>query len=178
MLHVNSDQIVWSAPDYQRREQLSYSIAANIREIQEWRQMEIDAANFRSYKDNWDGSDGVAPDARVVNSAVAFLYDLRGREDMPAPGRVSLSPEGSIAFDWLQGPALIRAELSEPERVSWMIAVPGKPTTFGTEVLRSPQPTAFGSEPASAVTASTIDRGQEWQPAAPAVDVPALVAAH
>jgi hypothetical protein len=185
MLHTGAHAIVWteSSPAHQTTEHRSFALAEDIHEIKGWLEQEVDLLRIRNYVDNWDGFESDAPDPEVVDCAISFLHWLRGIEGMRAPSRVALSPSGSIALEWVDGAIFLRGEITEPNEIEWMLAIPGESTEFMTKSL----PMQLGSGMARrqewkttpiAPSGSEKDRGQEWQLAPTAVDEPAYVSAH
>jgi hypothetical protein len=185
MFHTGAQAIAWTdfGPAQQTAGHRSCTVAEDIREIKGWLEQEVDLLRIRNYGDNWDGFESDAPDLKVVDSAISFLHWLRGIEGMNAPSRVALSPSGAIALEWIDGDGFLRGEITGPNEIEWMLAIPGKPTEFMTKSL----PTVLGTEmvrrqewkvPPIAPSGSEKDRGQEWQPAPTAVDEPAYVSAY
>jgi hypothetical protein len=185
MLHTGAQAIMWteSSPAHQTTEHRSFPAAEDIREIKGWLEQEVDLLRIRNYGDNWDGFESDAPDLKVVDCAISVLHWLRGIEGMKAPSRVALSPSGSVALEWVDDSSFLRVEITEPNEIEWMLAIPGEPTEFMTESL--PTPLSSGmvrrqewKTTPIAPSGSEKDRGQEWQLAPTAVDEPAYVSAH
>jgi hypothetical protein len=185
MFHSGAQAIAWieSSPALQSAERRSCAVVEDIREIKGWLEQEIDLLRIRNYGDDWDGFESDAPDLKVIDSAISFLHWLRGIEGMKPPSRVALSPSGSVALEWVDGDIFLRGEITGPNDIEWMLAMPGKPTEFMSKSL----PMILGAEMVRrqewkvtpiAPSGSEKDRGQEWQPAPTAVDEPAYVSAH
>jgi len=140
-------------------------IQADIQSITSWAwiEREMDLARIRKLGNNWDGFDSDAPDPIVLNRARSFLQTLRERDRTNPPNRVALSPTGSVALEWLQGQAFLRAEVGDSSDVEWMLAIPGRPTEFKTEPLGLSASNEVSTiEPV--VTSSSVVQGQEWNP--------------
>jgi hypothetical protein len=129
--------------------------SGDIHAIQAWIERELDLSTIGKFQNNWDGFDATAPDPVVVSNAISFLRTLRERQPANPPIRAVISPDGLIAFEWLEGNNFIRAEIENSTEVEWMIAGPDRPTEFEVEYLEAP-------------TAGEV-RNQTWQPAPSAV---------
>jgi hypothetical protein len=138
-------------------------IASDIRTLLSWSERERDLSAICQYAENWDGLDSAPPDPAVIARAGAYLRLLKDQREASPPLRISLSPDGVIAMEWLEGQQLIRAEIGNTNEIEWMMAQPGKPTEYRVEI--------FGED-------SVELRGHEWQPAPPAADEPAYASAH
>ncbi len=141
------------------------AISADIRAIQSWRERELELATIREFRNNWDGYGADAPTVAVMDSAALFLAICREFDYENAPARIALSPSGFLSVDWLDGDALIRAEIQDSNEIEWMRAIPGQPTEFFTTALMDQ-------------TGSRTEQVQTWQPAPVAEDEPALVSAR
>ncbi len=176
MLYPGMHSIIWTKanPAYKsviyRSEpgtlsgQQFYPVAEDINKLQGWIEREIELSKIRNYRQNWDGFDADAPDPTIMDTAILFLRNLRGRANSVPPERVALSPNGSVTLDWLEGDNFRRAEIENPYQVDWMLVTPGQGTEFSTEYLSDLTPSAGA--------------GQTWQPAPAPVDEPAFVSAH
>ena len=148
-----------AAPTYESY--IGHDISANIVELQAWIGREIELSVIGRYGENWDGFDAAPPNPLVIGRAIMFLRFLRDRDRANPPLRVSLSPDGFIGLEWLEANRLIRAEINDSDEVEWMIATPGQPTEFRTELFGDP-------------LESGSSRGQSWRPAEAAADEPAF----
>jgi hypothetical protein len=165
MLHTQSPTaVVWTdtRPAYQSS--VYEHALVDIRAIKTWIEREVDLARIRKLGYNWDGFEAAAPDARVWEKANAFLRLLRERDITNPPMRAVLSPNGSIALEWLEGDSFLRAEIGDSNEVEWMLVIPGQPTEFRVESLISSDSEAV--------------QGQEWKPAPTAVGELAYASAH
>jgi hypothetical protein len=149
----NPTAIVWTqtTPAYQTI--VFDGFQASIPVISSWIERAFDLASIRALGDNWDGFGSEAPDHSVIEKANAFFRVLQDRDFTNPPMRVGLSPNGSIAFEWLEQDAFLRAELGDSEEVEWMRAAPGQPTNFRLESLapsrlEAPEGQAWKTTPA------------------------------
>jgi hypothetical protein len=141
-----------------------------------WIEREMDLAKIRNLGNNWDGFDADAPDIATLDKAASFLRLLRERDESNPPNRIALSPNGSVALEWVQGTLFLRAEVADSNEVEWMLASPGRPTEFQVESLMvstSQGPVEFTADPVL-TSSSPIVQGQEWKPPRP----PVAVGAH
>ncbi len=100
-----------------------------------------------------------------MDAATLFLAICKKFDYGNAPARIALSPSGSLSVDWLDGDALIRAEILDSNEIEWMRAIPGQPTEFFTTALMGQ-------------AGSRTEQVQTWQPAPVAEDEPALAYAQ
>ncbi len=84
---------------------------------------------IRTYQDDWDGMDALAPSLEIVDSAIK-LADLLNRNEWPAPARVSATPSGTVILEW-QEPEYLEFEICEPYKLAWMRVDLGGHTTHG-----------------------------------------------
>jgi hypothetical protein len=125
-----------------------------------WNEREQDLAKMRSFENNWDGFDAVAPDFSLIDKADFFLRMLKERYPANPPMRAVLSADGSVAFEWAKDGKFVQAEIIDPSRVEWMFATPGQDTKFSIEFL----------------DAETQE--QAWQPKPTVVDEPVYASAR
>lgn len=156
--------IIWTEGEEAYEYSLLEQRSTNIDAIKNWIERERDLVRIREFGDDWDGLDSDAPDNDVMNRADLFLRILKDREPGNPPMRVTLSPSGSIAMEWLVGNSFIRAEIGDSDEIDWMLAVPGLPTEFKVESL--------------APWASEAVEGQEWKPVPAPVGELGFASAH
>jgi hypothetical protein len=133
-----------------------------IENIWELRRHEVDG--LRSFDNDWDGFGGIPASTSMVERAKIYLEVLKHRFPENPPMRTSLSPNGVVAFEWVQGNAFIQAEILDAARVEWMLAVPGQETKFELESFISPG------------VADPTKQEQVWQPKPSLADEPVLLA--
>ena len=136
------------------------AISADIRAIQSWREHELELASIREFGENWDGRGSDAPTAAAMDAAALFLAIWKKKDHGNPPARIALSPSGFLSVDWLDGNALLRADIEDQNEIEWMRAIPGQPTEFFTTALMDQ-------------TGSGTEQVQTWQPAKAAEDEPA-----
>lgn len=144
---------------------LASAISADIAAIQSWREREHELVAVREFGENWDGRGSDPPTVAAMDAAALFLALCKKLDYGNAPSRLALSPSGFLSVDWLDGDALVRAEILESNEIEWMRAIPGQATEFFTTAL-------IGH------TGSRIEQVQTWQPAPVAEDELALAFAH
>lgn len=128
------------------------AISADIRAIQSWRERDLELATIREFAENWDGRGSDAPAFAAIESAALFLAICKEKGPTNPPSRISLSPSGFLSADWLEGDALLRAEILDRNEIEWMRAIPGHPTEFFTTAL-------------TGQTGTRTEQVQTWQPA-------------
>jgi hypothetical protein len=115
-----------------------------------WRERKAELLEIRKYGADWDGFDSAPPDPKLVDTAIGFLEDLRGRVPFP-PVRVALGPSGTISIEWQATNGLhVEAEIVAYNRIEWLDASDPKRIERWTELLRSDQ-------------AENPRRGAAWQ---------------
>jgi hypothetical protein len=142
------------------------AISVDIHAIRSWRDRELELATIRELGENWDGSGSAAPTSSALDAAAVFLAICRRDDPASPPARLSLSPSGFLTVDWLDGDALLRAEIMDLEsnEIEWMRAIPGRPTAFLTTALMDR-------------TGARTEQVQTWQPAQVAEGEPAFASA-
>jgi hypothetical protein len=138
------------------------AISADIRAIQSWHDRELEFAAIREFGDNWDGYGSPAPTVAAMDAAAFFLRAFKERDPRNPPMRIALSPDGFLTADWIDGDALVRAEIQDSNEIEWMIAGPGRPTEFVTTTLMC-------------LTGTATEQVQTWQPAPLTEDEPDLL---
>jgi len=131
-----------------------------------WNDREQDLAKMRSFENNWDGFDAVAPDFSLIDKADFFLHLLKERYPANPPMRVVLSADGSVAFEWANDDKFVQAEIIDLSRVEWMFATPGEDTKFTIELLDMQN------------RSSGALQEQAWQPKPTVVDEPVYASAR
>jgi hypothetical protein len=141
------------------------AISGDIRAVQSWHQRELELATIREFSDNWDGRGSQAPRVVALDAAALFLEIWKKKYYGNPPARIALSPSGFLSVDWLDGEALMSAEIFDfdANEIEWMKAIPGQPTEFFTTALVD----HLGHEGEQQV--------QTWEPAP---DEPALAVAR
>ena len=119
--------------------------------IRAWHKRELELTSIHKFSDNWDGYGSEAPTTAVLKRAEFFLRRLKNEAYENPPMRMALSPNGSLTMDWIDGNALVRAEIQDSDEIEWMRAIPGKPTEFVTEPLVNS-------------SGSTTEHRQIWRP--------------
>lgn len=151
MIHAKSPTaIVWMQAEPTQEFELLKWNPEDVFVLAKWIECERDLARIGTFGDNWDGFEASAPDQSILRNANLFLRILRDREITNPPMGVILSPNGSIAMEWMEGSSLFRAEVGTSNEVEWMLASPGRDTIFKTEAL-SP-------------LRCEATEGQEWRP--------------
>ena len=143
------------------------TISSDIRAVQCWRERELELAAIREFGDNWDGRGSDAPTVSAMDAAALFLALCKKNIFENPPARVALSPSGFLTVDWLDGDALIRAEILDLDsnEIEWMRAIPGQSAEFFTTLLVDQ-------------TGSRTEQVQTWQPAPVMEEVPVLASAQ
>lgn len=139
------------------------TISTDIHALQCWRDLELDLAAIRAYGKNWDGRGSDSPSPSAMDAAGLFLAICQKYFYENPPARIALSPSGLLTVDWLDGKALVRAEIlnMESNEIEWMRALPGQSAEFFTTALIDQ-------------TGSRTEQVQTWQPAQVAEDELAL----
>jgi len=160
----NPTAIVWTETRPAYQSSIYHFAQDDILAIKSWIEREFELKRIREFGDNWDGFEAAAPDPAILGRASAFFRLLRERDGASPPMRVGLSPNGSVAMEWLTGNGFLRAEIGDSNEVEWMLAIPGQPTDFKVESL-----TPWASEAVE---------GQEWKPAPAPVGELGFASAH
>lgn len=128
-----NSSIAWTlGTEFQTHPQASISTDAAEKV---WRDRRSDLLRIRRYRDNWDGFGADAPDPRVLDTAIEFLENLRLRDAAHPPFRATLSPNGTVGFEWQTTSEWICVEIVSTERAEWMRTVTGQRPEHWEECL-------------------------------------------
>ncbi len=88
-----------------------------------WKQVFADLHAMFKLQDDWDGLDAKAPTVALVSSAlrIAEIYRDQGSE---APSRVTVTVNGTVAFEWQAGKVYTELEVVRPFYAEGMQLVP------------------------------------------------------
>jgi len=135
--------ILWTGIPGGQLSAQSAPVSVDSKVSTEWRRRRHELIEIRKYRVNWDGFDSDPPDPAVVDAAISFLHVLEKRQPSNPPLRVALAPDGEIAIEWHLYGTFTRAEIANLDQVEWMIATPGRETSFEVESLRSEGSSAY-----------------------------------
>lgn len=138
---LNPPSIAWTIAAPRFETAAVTAISTDIRAVQLWREREFELAAIRKLSTNWDGRGSDAPSLSATEAAALFLAIWKDKDYATPPARIALSPAGFVNVDWLDGEALVRAEVLDLEsnEIEWMKAIPGQPTEFFSTVLLEQQ---------------------------------------
>jgi len=124
--------IVWTAEASVPESLSGSAVFTDIRAVRAWRERELEFAAIRNFGEDWDGRGSDAPTAGAMEAAALFLASWKRNDYDAPPARLALSPSGFLNVDWLDGEALVRAEILDlsANEIEWMKAIPGQPTEF------------------------------------------------
>ncbi|MCI0465085.1 MAG: hypothetical protein L0Z62_49825 [Gemmataceae bacterium] len=94
----------------------------------QWDRLLDDLVRLRALEDDWDGQGASALDPANVDRAIAWVQQMRRWERALPPARVVPGVTGELILEWQADSFYLTAELSQPDRVEWMLALPGQPT--------------------------------------------------
>ncbi len=87
---------------------------------------------------DWDGQGSLAPDRENVEQASRWLADTRRWPRSVPPTCVTPGTSGEIAVEWRQNAFQLIAEIAAPDRVAWLLNLPGQPMRHWATDLRAP----------------------------------------
>jgi hypothetical protein len=93
-----------------------------------WDRLLDDLLRVRALEDDWDGQGASALDPANVDRAIAWVQQMRRWEHALPPARVVPGVTGELILEWQADSFYLTAELCRPDRVEWMLALPGQPT--------------------------------------------------
>ncbi|MCI0463302.1 MAG: hypothetical protein L0Z62_40665 [Gemmataceae bacterium] len=94
----------------------------------QWDRLLDDLLRMRALEDDWDGQGASALNPANVDRAIAWVQQMRCWERALPPVRVVPGVTGELILEWQAASFYLTAELSQPDRVEWMLALPGQPT--------------------------------------------------
>jgi hypothetical protein len=82
---------------------------------------------LRNLEDDWDGQGAIAIVPANLDSALAWVEQMRRWERAIPPSQVAPGVDGSVSVLWQSEGLYLEAEICQPNEVGWMLAVPGYP---------------------------------------------------
>jgi hypothetical protein len=92
-----------------------------------WNQLLDDLRRLRSLDADWDGQGAEPPTATNVDRALEWVEQMRRHAQAIPPSRAVPGVQGEIYLEWQCESLYLVAEIAEPARVEWTLAVPGQP---------------------------------------------------
>jgi len=94
----------------------------------QWNQITADLLRLRQLEDDWDGQGASAPAPDNVESALEWVRQMRSFTQAIPPSQVVPGVTGEVLLVWQRESFFLEAEICQPGRVEWMLAVTGLPT--------------------------------------------------
>jgi hypothetical protein len=92
-----------------------------------WDEVIDSLLRVRKLEDDWDGQGAVAPAVANVDSSIDWVRQMRRYTQAIPPSQVAPGVTGEVLLVWQEKSFYLEAEISEPDRVEWMLAVSGQP---------------------------------------------------
>ena len=93
----------------------------------QWERILSDLVRLRDLEDDWDGQGSLPPDRNNVDAARCWINDMRGWHQALPPRSVFPGTAGEVVLEWRGDAFQLAAEISTPEKVEWLLNVPGQP---------------------------------------------------
>jgi hypothetical protein len=94
---------------------------------QPWNQLIDNLLRIRRLDTDWDGQGAEPPTAANADRALEWLHQMRRHAQAIPPSRIVPGVQGEVYLEW-QGESLyLVAEIAEPSRIEWTLALPGQP---------------------------------------------------
>jgi len=103
-----------------------------------WNRVVDDLERLRHLEPDWDGQGSLPVDSAKIDRANAWIAEMRVWQDALPPTRVLPGTTGEIVLEWCTGSLHLAAEISTPDRVEWLLNVPGQPIKQWESDARGP----------------------------------------
>jgi len=137
-------------------------ILARRPQVDEWNRCRATLFSFLALEDDWNCGGAAVPSPLNVYSTIAWLQKLQELASVPPPEAVP-GMNGEVSLVWQGDHYYLEAEISSPDRIDWMLAIPGQTTRH----WKTPGPLFAAGE--SALNASRIPTLSPGAPARRAV---------
>jgi hypothetical protein len=95
---------------------------------EDWDRVKDSLLRIRRLDSDWDGQGAEAPAPTNVDAALEWTRQMRNFPQAIPPSRAIPGVAGEVYLEWQSDSLSLTAEISEPLRVEWTLAVPGQPT--------------------------------------------------
>mgnify|MGYP001560512673 CR=1 FL=1 len=104
----------------------------------QWDSLGEQLVRLRNLPVDWDGQGSLAPNPENVEQALRWLAEMRRWPRSLPPTCVTPGTTGEIAVEWRQNAFQLIAEIASPDRVAWLLNLPGQPMRQWETDLRAP----------------------------------------
>jgi hypothetical protein len=91
-----------------------------------WNRIVADLERLRNLEPDWDGQGSLPVDSANIERADVWIREMRGWQNALPPTRVLPGTTGEIVLEWCTESLHLAAEISTPDRVEWLLNVPGQ----------------------------------------------------
>lgn len=92
-----------------------------------WNAVVDELLRLRRLPDDWDGQGAMPPAAEHVDQAISWVQQMRRFPQAIVPSRVVPGVRGELFLEWQDESLYLVAEIAAPQRVDWLLAIPGEP---------------------------------------------------
>src|SRR5947209_4224768 len=103
-----------------------------------WARVLQSLAQLRQLQPDWDGQGSLPVSTPILDAASAWVIEMSGWQDALAPTRALPGTTGEIVLEWCTESLHLAAEISRPDRIEWLLNVPGQPIKQWESDLRGP----------------------------------------
>lgn len=93
----------------------------------QWERILSDVVRLRDLEHDWDGQGSLPLDRNNMDAVVAWIIDMRCWSQALPPRCVSPGTAGEVVLEWRGDEFQLAAEVNTPEKVEWLLSVPGQP---------------------------------------------------
>ena len=92
-----------------------------------WRPLVDNLLRIRLLKDDWDGQGAAMPNPVNVDHVLKWLGQMRAYPRAIPPARAIPGVAGEIYLEWQDTGMTLTAEVADPGKIEWTLAVLGRP---------------------------------------------------
>jgi hypothetical protein len=93
----------------------------------QWEHLECELLRLRDLESDWDGQGSLPPDVRNIEAARHWIGEMRHWPQAMPPRRAIPGTAGEVILEWRGEAFQLAAEIHTPDRIEWLLDVPGQP---------------------------------------------------
>ena len=93
----------------------------------QWDRISNDLLRLRDLEHDWDGQGSLALDRANADAALRWINEMRRWRQALPPSCAVPGTTGEVVFEWRGDAFQLAAEISNPEKIEWLLNIPGQP---------------------------------------------------
>lgn len=93
----------------------------------EWDRILNELIRLRDLEDDWDGQGSLVLGRDNVEAALRWINEMRRWRQALPPSCAVPGTAGEVVFEWRGDAFQLAAEISTPEKIEWLLNIPGQP---------------------------------------------------